>query len=101
MAECGRARGGGGAALLRAGAATLLYTVWRLLESCLRPAPAHTIATEPRPPALFLLAKVTCPDNMIPREVMMAEGNGVASVIILTFTKMPGPHADTAWAVVG
>ena len=57
---------GGGAPLLRAGAATLLYTVWRLLESCLRPAPAHTIATEPRPPALFLLAKVTCPHNMIP-----------------------------------
>ena len=33
------------------------------------------------------------------REVMMGEGNGVASVIMLT--KMPGPHADTAWAVVG
>ena len=28
---------------------------------------------------------------------MMGEGNGVASVIILTFTKMPGPHADTDW----
>ena len=35
------------------------------------------------------------------REVMMGEGNGVASVIMLTFTKMLGPHADTAWAVVG
>ena len=45
------------------------------------------------------------------REVMMGEGNRVASVIMLTFTKMPGPmlpftnmpgpHADTAWAVVG
>ena len=35
------------------------------------------------------------------REVMMGEGNGVVSVIMLTFTKMPGPHADTAWAVVG
>ena len=35
------------------------------------------------------------------REVMMGEGNGVASVIMLTFTKMPGLHADTAWAVVG
>ena len=35
------------------------------------------------------------------REVMMGECNGVASVIMLTFTKMPGPHADTAWAVVG
>jgi len=34
-------------------------------------------------------------------EVMMGEGNAVASVIMLTFTKMPGPHADTAWAVVG
>ena len=32
---------------------------------------------------------------------MMGEGNGVASVIMLTFTKMPGPHADTAWPVVG
>ena len=31
----------------------------------------------------------------------MGEGNGDASVIMLTFTKMPGPHADTAWAVVG
>ena len=32
----------------------------------------------------------------------MGEGNGVASVIImLTFTVRPGPHADTAWAVVG
>ena len=28
------------------------------------------------------------------REVMMGEGNRVASVIMLTFTKMPGPHAD-------
>ena len=28
------------------------------------------------------------------REVMMGVGNGVASVIMLTFTKMPGPHAD-------
>ena len=45
-----------------------------------------------------------------PREIMM--GVGVASVIMLTFTKMPsphahfykdaaGPHADTAWAVIG
>ena len=49
--------------------------------------------------------------DVLPREVMMGEGNGVASVIMLTFTKMPGPnadfykdarpHADTAWAVVG
>ena len=31
----------------------------------------------------------------------MGEGNGVASVIMLTFTKMPSPHADTAWVVVG
>ena len=41
----------------------------------------------------------------------MGEGNGVASVTMLTFTKRPGPmltfkkrpgpHADTAWAVVG
>ena len=39
--------------------------------------------------------------DVLGREVMMGEGNGVASVIMLTFTKMPGPHADTAWAVVG
>ena len=32
---------------------------------------------------------------------MIGEGNGVASVIMFTFTKMPGHHADTAWAVVG
>ena len=41
----------------------------------------------------------------------MGVGDGVASVIMLTFTKWPGPHADfysearppadTAWAVVG
>ena len=41
----------------------------------------------------------------------MGVGNGVASVIMLTFTKRPGPHADfyrrpgphadTAWAMVG
>ena len=36
-----------------------------------------------------------------PREVLMGEGNGVASIIMLTFTVRPGPHADTAWAVVG
>ena len=39
------------------------------------------------------------------KEVMMGEGNGVASVRclapMLTFTKMPGPNADIAWAVVG
>ena len=34
------------------------------------------------------------------REVMMGEGNRVASVIMLTFKKMPAPHAETAWAVV-
>ena len=33
--------------------------------------------------------------SVLIREVMMGEGNGVASVIMLTFTKMPGPHADT------
>ena len=41
----------------------------------------------------------------------MGVGDGVASVIMLTFTKRPGPHADfykevgphadTAWAVIG
>ena len=35
------------------------------------------------------------------RDVLMGEGNVVASVTMLTFTKRPGPHADTAWAVVG
>ena len=40
--------------------------------------------------------------SVVTREVLMGEGNGVASVIImLTFTVRPGPHADTAWAVVG
>ena len=28
------------------------------------------------------------------REILMGVGNGVASVIMLTFTKMPGPLAD-------
>ena len=41
------------------------------------------------------------PGKEQPREVLMGVGNGVASVIMLTFTKRPGPHADTAWAVVG
>ena len=27
----------------------------------------------------------------------MGKRKGVASVIMLSFTKMPGPHADTAW----
>ena len=40
-------------------------------------------------------------DKASTREILMGVGNGVASVIMLTFTKMPGPHADTAWAVVG
>ena len=35
------------------------------------------------------------------REVLMGVGDRVASVIMLTFTKRPGPHADTAWAVIG
>ena len=35
--------------------------------------------------------------SVVTREVLMGEGNGVASVIImLTFTVRPGPHADTA-----
>ena len=32
---------------------------------------------------------------------MMGEGNRVAIVTLFTFTKRPGPHADTAWAVIG
>ena len=39
--------------------------------------------------------------NAKSREVMMGVGDVVASEIMLTFTKRPGPHADTAWAVVG
>ena len=39
--------------------------------------------------------------NVPGREILMGVGDGVASVIMLTFKKMPGPHADTAWAVVG
>ena len=41
------------------------------------------------------------------REVLMGVGDGVASVIMLAFTKRPGPHADfykearPPWAVVG
>ena len=35
------------------------------------------------------------------REIMMGVGDGVASVIMLTFTSEPCPHADTAWAVIG
>ena len=45
--------------------------------------------------------RITVGHPRVTREVMMGEGNRVASVIMLTFTKMPGPHADTAWAVVG
>ena len=30
------------------------------------------------------------------REIMMGEGNRVASVILFTFTLKPGPHAHTA-----
>ena len=36
------------------------------------------------------------------REVMMGEGNGVASVTLFTFTVGPGPHASRlAQAVIG
>ena len=31
----------------------------------------------------------------------MGVGGRVVSVIMLTFIKRPGPHADTAWAVIG
>ena len=33
------------------------------------------------------------PPSPATREIMMGVGDGVASVIMLTFTKMPGPHA--------
>ena len=32
--------------------------------------------------------------HILSREVLMGVGDGVASVIMLTFTKRPGPHAD-------
>ena len=32
--------------------------------------------------------------SLLCREVLMGVGDGVASVIMLTFTKRPGPHAD-------
>ena len=32
--------------------------------------------------------------NVHTREVLMGVGDGVASVIMLTFTRRPGPHAD-------
>ena len=35
------------------------------------------------------------------REVLMGVGGRVASVIMLTFSKRPGPHADTARALIG
>ena len=40
-------------------------------------------------------------ENALVREIMMGEGNRVASVTLFTFTKRPGPHSYTAWAVVG
>ena len=39
--------------------------------------------------------------NVRPREVMMGEGNGVASVTLFTFTLKLGPHADTACVKLG
>ena len=33
---------------------------------------------------------------LIPREIMMVEGNRVASVILFIFTSEPCPHAHTA-----
>ena len=35
------------------------------------------------------------------REIMMGEGNQVASATLFTFTKRPGPLAHIAWAVIG
>ena len=33
---------------------------------------------------------------LIPKEIMMGEGNRVASVLLFTFTFEPGPHAQKA-----
>ena len=40
-------------------------------------------------------------ENALVREIMMGEGNQVASVTLFTFTKRPVPLARTAWAVIG
>ena len=40
-------------------------------------------------------------ENALVREIMMGEGNQVASVTLFTFTKRPVPLAHTAWAVIG
>ena len=50
--------------------------------------PSVFTITEKAPTRAFSWLKVPT------REVLMGEGNGVASVIMLTFTKMPAPHAD-------
>ena len=50
---------------------------------------------------LLLLASQTPARNkrpksfIQPREIMMGEGNRVASVILFTFTLKPGPHAHS------
>ena len=36
-------------------------------------------------------------DTVPAREIMMGEGNKVASVIMFTLSKMPGPYVHTAW----
>ena len=46
------------------------------------------------PEKSYLPAHTTKIISMLPREVLMGVGDGVASVIMLTLTKRPGPHAD-------
>ena len=43
----------------------------------------------------------TSPPTVPPAGCPMGEGNRVANVTLFTFTKMPGPHGHTAWAVIG
>ena len=78
---------------------------------------AHGLAPEPGGQARPIISVTLAPlvhwllQTPHIREVLMGVGDGVASVIMLTFirgpasmltfTKRSGPHADTAWVVVG
>ena len=42
----------------------------------------------------FCSLSLSCKHPVTSREVLMGVGDRVASVIMLTFTKRPGPHAD-------
>ena len=61
---------------------------------------AHGLAPEPGGQARPIISVTLAPlvhwllQTPHIREVLMGVGDGVASVIMLTFTKRPGPHAD-------